>query len=144
MTPRKRWISFFFALSFSTLSQVTTAQRVEEGRPLPDPCSAIGGPVSVHVPKSERNLLSLCDGHLLGGGTSQFGQAEPLALASGDFDEDGTPDLVSAFGSGVGGRVTVHRGNVRALWPYDAASRAVAPSAFLASPRTFSLPVRPD
>jgi hypothetical protein len=67
--------------------------------------------------------LSFCDGHLLGGATAAAAQGQPLALASGDFDQDGMPDLVSAFGSVKGGTITVHRGNVNALWPYGAALR---------------------
>jgi hypothetical protein len=37
--------------------------------------------------------------------------AKPLALASGDFDEDGVPDLVSGYAGQGGGILTVHRGN---------------------------------
>ncbi len=54
----------------------------------------------------------------------QGGQARPLAIASADFDGDGVPDLVSGFGAGNGGSVTVHRGNVNALWPYGVANRS--------------------
>jgi hypothetical protein len=41
----------------------------------------------------------------------------PLALAAGDLDEDGVPDLVSTYGGGDGGLVVIHRGNVDALHP---------------------------
>lgn len=43
--------------------------------------------------------------------------ARPLSLASADFDEDGMDDLVVGYVSGDGGLLTLHRGNVAALWP---------------------------
>jgi CSLREA domain-containing protein/uncharacterized repeat protein (TIGR01451 family) len=43
----------------------------------------------------------------------------PLALASEDFDEDGVPDLVSGYAGPAGGLVTLHRGNVEAIWPHE-------------------------
>jgi uncharacterized repeat protein (TIGR01451 family)/CSLREA domain-containing protein len=44
--------------------------------------------------------------------------ATPLANASDDFDEDGVPDLVCAYASPEGGYLTLHRGNVDAIYPY--------------------------
>jgi CSLREA domain-containing protein len=43
--------------------------------------------------------------------------AQPLALASADFDEDGVPDLVSGYVGPSGGIVTLHRGNVDSIYP---------------------------
>src|SRR5438876_2251583 len=40
------------------------------------------------------------------------GGVQPLSLASADFDEDGMPDLISGYGGGNGGILTIHRGNV--------------------------------
>src|SRR4029077_19710126 len=37
-------------------------------------------------------------------------ELRPLALASGDFDEDGNADLISAQGSAAGGVLTLYRG----------------------------------
>jgi hypothetical protein len=100
--------------------------------------------VTVHAAQGGAPFLNLCDGHALGANTAQLGQAQPRALASGDFDEDGVPDLVSGFAAGKGGTITVHRGNVNALWPYGAALRNGPPTAFLPDARTFSLPEAPD
>ena len=65
-------------------------------------------------------------------------------LSVGDFDGDGVPDLASGYAAGEGGRITVHRGNVDALWPYGAALRNGTPPAFLPDARVFTLPEVPD
>jgi len=44
-------------------------------------------------------------------------QAEPLSLASADFDEDGVPDLITGYSFGGRGIVTLMRGNVDAIYP---------------------------
>lgn len=43
-------------------------------------------------------------------------QAQPLALAVADFDEDGAPDLVSGYGYAGAGIVSLLRGNVDAVY----------------------------
>jgi hypothetical protein len=43
--------------------------------------------------------------------------AQPTALASADFDEDGVPDLVCGYVGPSGGLLTLHRGNIESLWP---------------------------
>jgi len=78
-------------------------------------------------------------------GSFPYGQARPLTLASADFDEDGMPDLASGYAAPDGtGIVTLHRGNVDALWPYGSALRNGEPPAFLPDARVFSLPAAPD
>ena len=39
----------------------------------------------------------------------------PLALASGDFDEDGTDDLAAGYSNGEGGEIVIHRGDQEAI-----------------------------
>lgn len=100
--------------------------------------------VTLHGAQSRSAILNFCDGHMIGGGIAGVNSAEPLALASGDFDQDGMPDLVSAFKSGNGGKITVHRGNVAALWSYGQLAGAEAPSAFFSDARTLTVPEVPD
>ena len=44
-------------------------------------------------------------------------QAEPMSLASADFDEDGVPDLVSGYAYNGQGIVSLLRGNVDSIYP---------------------------
>src|ERR1700749_2108634 len=96
--------------------------------------------VRIHASTHASPYLNLCDGRALEGNLSLAGSARPLALASRDLDEDGVPDLVSGFSTGSGGSITVHRGNVAALWPYGSAARNGSPAPFFSDARTFSLP----
>ena len=74
-----------------------------------------------------------------------YSHARPLALVSADFDEDGMPDLASAYVTPEGaGIVTLHRGNVDALWPYGKAIRNGEPPAFLPEAQVFTIPEAPD
>jgi parallel beta-helix repeat protein len=83
-------------------------------------------------------------------------QAQPLTLAAGDFDEDGVPDLVAGYAippvatGGIKGGLTLHRGNVAALFPYapeaqrQRAAGTFTDAAFLAPARVFAAPVAAD
>jgi CSLREA domain-containing protein len=46
----------------------------------------------------------------------QDGLAQPVALAAGDFDEDGVPDLIAGYVGPGGGIITLHRGNLKSQW----------------------------
>jgi Domain of unknown function DUF11/HYR domain/FG-GAP-like repeat/FG-GAP repeat len=61
--------------------------------------------------------------------------AEPLALAAGDFDEDGVPDLAAAYVSGGSGILSLHRGNPDAIYPNSPdAQRRRAQNQFTSEP----------
>jgi hypothetical protein len=77
-------------------------------------------------------------------GASLGSDAEPLSLGSGDFDEDGVPDLISGYATSGEGRITIQRGNVNALWPYGQALRSGHPPEFLPDVRVFAVPEAPD
>ena len=49
-------------------------------------------------------------------------QPRPLAMVSGDFDEDGVPDLVIGYGMEKGGSIALLRGNPDAIAPRTEAS----------------------
>ncbi len=134
-------------VTLGLFAHVAQAQRSAETHPAVSDVCALANSASaatVHAPQRGTSTLSLCDGHGISGNAAQTGLSTPLALASGDFDEDGVPDLVSGFGEGKAGAITVHRGNVAALWPYGAALRNGPPPAFFPNARRFSLPETPD
>src|SRR5450432_1446052 len=151
MKPRRGTIALMMVVGVCGLSHIAVAQRgASENRPVSNRCAGRNSSDIAAVRAADRGApyLSLCDGRALTtGNASSFaenGQAQPLTLAAGDFDGDGVPDLVSGFAAGNGGTVTVHRGNVNALWPYGAALRNGPPPAFLAGARAFTLPEAPD
>jgi uncharacterized protein (TIGR03437 family) len=81
------------------------------------------------------------------GNASSQAQGEPLALASGDFDEDGINDLVSSYASLQGGHIRLHRGNIAAIYPNASATKqttASRDSAFLAPSFSSDLTFAPD
>ena len=76
--------------------------------------------------------------------------ARPAALASADFDEDGTADLVAGYAGPSGGILTIHRGNVDAIYPNSPEAKqrkaegAFAESPFIAPALALELPEAPD
>jgi predicted outer membrane repeat protein len=85
----------------------------------------LDGPVTVHAAGRGNPWINLQDGRDLptvykGRNVAQALQgnsANPLTLASADFDEDGVPDLVVGYGLGRGGALSVYRGNINAFAP---------------------------
>ncbi len=134
-------------ITLGLFAHVAQAQRSAATHPaVLDACAFANSAsaATIHAPQRGTSTLSLCDGYGISGNAAPAGEANPLALASGDFDEDGVPDLVSGFAAGKAGTITVHRGNVDALWPYGAALRNGPPPAFFPNVRRFSLPEAPD
>jgi len=148
MRARSGAIQWILGLSLCSPIGFTLDASAQQGEavrlPQASSCASSVGAVTVHAPRAGSASLSLCEGRALGGNLAQLSQRRALTLASGDFDEDGTPDLVSGFATGKGGQITVHRGNVAALWPYGAALRNGPPSPFFSNPRIFTLPEAPD
>src|SRR5215813_7367420 len=78
------------------------------------------------------------------------GQAVPLSLASGDFDQDGVGDVVAGYSApGGAGILAVHRGNVDAFAPQNSLSwtgisLGQFPSPFVDTASVFQIPRAPD
>ncbi|MCI0390612.1 MAG: FG-GAP-like repeat-containing protein [Acidobacteria bacterium] len=83
--------------------------------------------------------------------------AEPLSLTTGDFDEDGVPDLAGGYAVEGRGALSLYRGNVDAIYPNTPEARrrmrqaagsnkgqAAAPAPFHSTTNVFDLPVAPD
>jgi hypothetical protein len=115
--------------------------------------------VSVHAAGRGNPTINLSDGHDVL--TSYVGpqelrvaleqnQAEPLSLASADFDEDGVPDLVSGYAYNGQGIVTLLRGNVDSIYPNAPeaqrrkANGTFTDAPFLSPSRAFAAPVAAD
>lgn len=87
-------------------------------------------------------------------GAAGLDRARPLALAAADFDEDGVADLVSGYAGAGGGLLTLHRGNVDAIFPNSPEARrrsgevpsatGDAPPPFLSPARVFETPEAPE
>jgi hypothetical protein len=99
---------------------------------------------------AERPVPTRYAGGGVSGGSLESRDARPQTLAAADFDEDGVADLVSGYAGGAGGIVTLHRGNVDALFPNapEARRRRAAgqfsDAPFLPTARTFAAPAAPD
>jgi hypothetical protein len=76
--------------------------------------------------------------------------ASPTALAAGDFNEDGTADLIAGYAGPSGSILTIHRGNVDAVYPNSPEAKqrkaegAFTESPFIAPALVLELPEAPD
>jgi hypothetical protein len=120
-------------------------------RGAPETWAAAGSRPTVHAAGRGTPWSNLQDGVEL---KSTYDRAadlrRPLSLAAGDFDEDGVQDLVTGYAGGGGGLVTLHRGNIDALYPHTRAAAyrrkagTFVDSPFLSAARVFGIPVAPD
>ncbi|HEY6308183.1 MAG TPA: hypothetical protein VI488_17185, partial [Candidatus Angelobacter sp.] len=75
--------------------------------------------------------------------------SQPVAMAQGDFDQDGFTDLAVGFSAGANSFIAIHRGNIDAFAPqsnasFQAIARSEFPSPFLTEAKTFPVPISPD
>ncbi len=75
-------------------------------------------------------------------------ETRPVALAAGDFNEDGIPDLVSGYAGAQGGLLTLHLGNADAIYPNSPQARQRRAQGynlvpFLSPGRIFRVPASP-
>ncbi|MEK6285861.1 MAG: HYR domain-containing protein [Acidobacteriota bacterium] len=105
-----------------------------------NPWIKLGDGVDMQIEYSQAAMKQLVD----------QGQVRPLTLASADFDEDGTPDLISGYASASTGFITHLRGNVDSIYPNspEAQQRKArgefTDQPFLSPARAFDLPEAPD
>ena len=79
----------------------------------------------------------------------QNGAAQARALASADFDRNGTPDVVAGYAFNGAGMITLQRGNPDAFAPADdsvlgAYATGIQPRIVAAGRDVYPLPVSPD
>jgi len=143
------WLHALASNAAGGRSAARPARRAPQGQILAKPSG-----VTIQAAKRGAPFISIADGHAIATnyvgnpsltGALSSGNSKPLALASADLDEDGTPDLISGYAAGdQTGIVTIHRGNVGALWPYGAALRNGPPTAFFPEAQVFAVPEQPD
>ncbi len=137
------------ALTTLTRSAWQTSARALPAR------ATISARVSVQAAGRGNPWINLQDGHELltdfggaGAQALQANQAEPLALASADFDEDGVPDLLSSYTAP--NLLALQRGNIDSIWPDTAeaqqrrATGEFTDAPFLSPARVFALPAAPQ
>ncbi|MFN2511685.1 MAG: Calx-beta domain-containing protein [Pyrinomonadaceae bacterium] len=101
-------------------------------------------------PAQELDRLSPYLGSTTAQQTLEQNLARPTALAAADFDEDGTADLIAGYAGPSGGILTIHRGNVDAIYPNSPAAKqrkaagSFTESPFIAPARVWELPEVPD
>ncbi len=78
-------------------------------------------------------------------------QARPLSLASGDFDADGTADLICGYSGPSGGQVVLYRGDADSIYPntpeaqrHSAERFSPSPSPFLPEATIIEIPQTPE
>ncbi|HKV35207.1 MAG TPA: hypothetical protein VJP89_12810, partial [Pyrinomonadaceae bacterium] len=114
--------------------------------------------VTVHAAGRGKPFLNLQDGREMGVtyrgdqaavAALQSGAAQARALASGDFDRNGTPDVVAAYAFNGEGIITLQRGNPDAFAPADDSvlvriQQGYNPESLLRGADAYAVPVSPD
>jgi hypothetical protein len=116
------------------------------------------GAITVHAAGRGRPFLNLQDGREMSvnyrGEQSavaalQNGVAQARALASADFDRNGTPDVVAGFAFNGAGMITLQRGNPDAFAPADDSvfgrmQQGYNPDSLLPGADVYAVPSSPD
>ncbi|HEV8482139.1 MAG TPA: CSLREA domain-containing protein, partial [Blastocatellia bacterium] len=128
------------------LFEPASAHRLEAAQPQ-QLKATLSAEVTVRAAGRGNPWINLSDGRDLEtnrtlSGASLLEEADPTGLATGDFNEDGSPDLVVGYMSDGGlGIIILHRGNIASVYPSSSdASLGASDSPFLDSPRLIELP----
>jgi uncharacterized repeat protein (TIGR01451 family) len=150
---------FILLISCVLLLKATSSANQTTSKPATAQLARLSDRISIHAAGRGNPSINLSDGRDIvapyagvddASRALQDDLATPVALASADFDEDGVPDLVSAYAGPGGGIVTLHRGNIDSISPNSPeAQRRKANGTFTSSPllspaRVFELPRRSD
>ncbi len=116
------------------------------------------GAVTVQAANRGKPFLNLQDGHEMSVtyrgdqaavAALQSGGAQARALASADFDRNGTPDVVAGYGFNGAGIITLQRGNPDAFAPTSDSvlvrmQQGFNPESLLPGADVYAVPVSPD
>jgi len=138
----------FAALAFGSPAQSQQASRIwlQEAKPQSATFKASSSEAAAAsasgagTPSAQRNAAAM----LLASG-----QAQPLSMVKGDFDQDGIEDLAVGYRTALGGALALFRGNLDAFAPQSKSSwQAIGagrfPSPFLSEAKVIELPEAPD
>src|SRR5688572_24590706 len=117
-----------------------------------------GGAITVHAAGRGKPFLNLQDGREMSvsyrgdqqaAAALQDGVAQARALASADFDRNGTPDVVAGYAFNGAGMITLQRGNPEAFAPADDSvlarmQQGYNPESLLPGADVYAVPVSPD
>jgi len=150
---------FLLFLSCLLLLKLTSSANETTSKPVTAQPASLSDRITIHAANRGNPIVNLSDGRdvvveYVGSddavNTIQNNLAEPLALTSADFDEDGVPDVISSYAGPNGGIATLHRGNGDSISPNSPeAQRHKAAGTFTNSPllspaRVFELPQQGD
>lgn len=126
--------------AFTTVTSTKTASGNRIGSEKPAQA------IAVRALTHDDPYIRLSDGRDLSASNSQESSAElrPLALASADFDEDGTADLISAHTAAAGGLFKFYRGNSAALSEAAIGNEGQPRESPFLEARSFDLSGEPD
>ncbi|HJZ68698.1 MAG TPA: VCBS repeat-containing protein, partial [Blastocatellia bacterium] len=164
LLSRARFLSGLLCVGFVLLLQFSHRAGASGSAPRSNPsqrAARLSGHITVQAAGRGNPWINLSDGRDLEldytGSASvahelERNQAEPLSLASADFDEDGVPDLLCGYVTSSGGILTLRRGNLDSIYPNSPeaqqrrrealgeeslSSGEYAPTPFLADVRVF-------
>src|SRR5688572_11311173 len=117
-----------------------------------------GGAITVHAAGRGKPFLNLQDGREMSvsyrgdqqaAAALQDGVAQARALASADFDRNGTPDVVAGYAFNGAGMITLQRGNPEAFAPADDSvlvrmQQGYNPASLLPGADVYAIPVAAD